>query len=145
MVKWRLHPWQKHYTANITSALCKHLHRQRANTKLAKNAERKKPLNPLTGLSGGLDLMKSRISSWAFLFTLVGISPSTWISQETMQSLLPKSNFCQDRQKAKMDSSDSFLASWSKYIATCYKHHIVKADKTDSTHPGAYSGIQSCL
>lgn len=30
---------QLHYAANTTSALCKHLHRQQANTKLAKEEE----------------------------------------------------------------------------------------------------------
>lgn len=44
-------------------------------------------LELLTGLSGGLDLMKSRISSWAFLFTLVGMSPPTWVRWETPHSL----------------------------------------------------------
>lgn len=44
-------------------------------------------LELLTGLSGGLDLMKSRISSWAFLFTLVGMSPPTCVRWETPHSL----------------------------------------------------------
>lgn len=41
MLKSKLHPEQKQpqYVANTTSGLCKHLHRQRANAKLAKNPE----------------------------------------------------------------------------------------------------------
>lgn len=41
MVKCKLHPGLKqlNYTGNRTSALCKHLHSQDANTKLAKNPE----------------------------------------------------------------------------------------------------------
>ena len=39
--------------------------------------------NPFTGFRGGLDLMKSSMSSWPFLFTIVGMSPSTWVLKET--------------------------------------------------------------
>jgi hypothetical protein len=36
------------------------------------------PLNILTGCKGGLDLMKSNMTAWASLFTVLGISPFTY-------------------------------------------------------------------